>query len=158
MMSEKQSHHGRCFCGAVEFTVTGTPEAMAYCHCSSCRHWSAGPVHAFTLWQPTAFEVSRGREHVASFDANPGSDDRTVVSRRAWCTQCGGHLYVDHPTMGVIDVPAALLEAFTFSPAFHVHYAETVQPMTDGLPKFCDLPKPAGGSGIELPEIPDERL
>jgi hypothetical protein len=34
--------------------VSGEPVAMRYCHCESCRHWSAGPVNAFSLWQPTA--------------------------------------------------------------------------------------------------------
>ncbi|HWD36542.1 MAG TPA: hypothetical protein VG840_10295, partial [Casimicrobiaceae bacterium] len=47
-MSDKMQHAGRCFCGAVQFTATGEPAAMGYCHCESCRHWSAGPVNAFT--------------------------------------------------------------------------------------------------------------
>src|SRR5258708_7938208 len=46
------AHQGKCFCGAVEIEVQGNPEAMGYCHCSSCRSWSASPVNAFTLWQP----------------------------------------------------------------------------------------------------------
>ncbi|MFV2092551.1 MAG: GFA family protein, partial [Hyphomicrobiales bacterium] len=45
-----QTHAGQCFCGAVEIEVSGAPEGMGYCHCSSCRSWSAGPVNAFTLW------------------------------------------------------------------------------------------------------------
>ena len=45
-------HKGKCFCGAVEFPVSGEPAAMGSCHCESCRHWSAGPVNAFTLWRP----------------------------------------------------------------------------------------------------------
>ena len=35
------THRGACFCGAVQLTVTGEPVAMGYCHCDSCRHWSA---------------------------------------------------------------------------------------------------------------------
>ena len=46
------THTGQCFCGAVEIEVTGEPAGMGYCHCESCRHWSAGPVNAFTLWDP----------------------------------------------------------------------------------------------------------
>ena len=45
-------HVGSCFCGAVKLEVTGSPEAMGYCHCSSCRSWSGGPVNAFSLWKP----------------------------------------------------------------------------------------------------------
>ncbi len=35
--------------GDVKFIVSGAPEAMAYCHCTSCRKWSAGPINAFGL-------------------------------------------------------------------------------------------------------------
>jgi hypothetical protein len=45
-------YKGRCFCGAVEFTVSGEPVAMGYCHCESCRHWSAGPTDVFAAMLP----------------------------------------------------------------------------------------------------------
>ncbi len=149
-MNEATEYQASCFCGQVKFTVTGTPEAMAYCHCESCRQWSAGPISAFTLWQPASLKITQGLDNIAGFDKNPISGDNTVVSNRAWCKTCGGHLYTDHPTMGLIDVPAVIIKDLNFNPAFHVHYQETVHPMQDGLQKFKDLPKQAGGSGIEL--------
>ena len=57
-MSDESTYEGSCFCGAVKFTVTGAPAAMGYCHCGSCRLWSAGPVNAFTLWQPQNMKVT----------------------------------------------------------------------------------------------------
>jgi hypothetical protein len=60
-------HLGRCFCGAVELEVTGAPEAMGYCHCSSCRSWSGGPVNAFSLWKPGAVKVTKGEDRVSTF-------------------------------------------------------------------------------------------
>jgi hypothetical protein len=54
--------------------------------------------------------------------------------------------------MGLIDVPAVIIKNLNFKPGFHVHYQESVHPMKDGLPKFRDLPKEAGGSGENLPE------
>ena len=57
---------GRCFCGEVEFEVTGAPAAMGYCHCESCRHWSAGPVNAFTLWDPQALRVTKGAANIGT--------------------------------------------------------------------------------------------
>ena len=39
-------HDGGCFCGAVRIRVSGEPDAMVYCHCTSCRSWSGSPVHA----------------------------------------------------------------------------------------------------------------
>jgi len=151
-MNQTTRHHGSCFCGAVKFTVTGNPEVMAYCHCDSCRNWSAGPVSAFTLWKPVGIEVTEGLDNLAGFDRNPVSGDESVVSNRVWCKTCGGHVYTDHPTMGLVDIPAVILKDFSFKPMFHVHYQESVHKMKDGLPKFRDLPAAAGGSGIELPE------
>jgi hypothetical protein len=152
-MDEDTVYNGSCFCGAVKFTLTGKPEAMAYCHCDSCRHWSAGPVSAFTLWKPEAIQVIEGADKITEFEKNPKSADDTIVSRRKWCTVCGGHVFTEHPTMGLADVPAAVIGGFDFVPQFHVHYQEAVHRIGDGLPKFKDLPKEAGGSGLTLREL-----
>ena len=151
-MNDKKNHKGHCFCSEVEFTLSGEPEAMAYCHCDSCRHWSAGPVSAFTLWKPDTMLITHGKDNIAGFDKNPGTQDETVNSHRKWCKICGGHVFTDHPGMGVIDVPSAVISSFDFKPAFHVHYQETVHPMKDGLPKFKDLPAEAGGTGGTMME------
>ncbi|HEU4624832.1 MAG TPA: GFA family protein [Steroidobacteraceae bacterium] len=139
------THVGTCFCGEVKFEVTGEPVAMGYCHCSSCRHWSAGPVNAFTLWQPQAVRVTRGSDSVGTFN-------KTDLSSRKWCTRCGGHLYTEHPTWGVTDVYAAMIPTLRFEPGVHVNYQETVLRVHDGLPKMKDMPKEMGGSGVTLPE------
>lgn len=144
-MGNETRRSGSCFCGAVELSYTGEPELMAYCHCDSCRHWAASPVSAFTLWKPDAIEVIRGAEHIDGFSKIPQSN-------RKWCTKCGGHLFTEHPEMGLTDVPAAMIKDLTFTPAIHVNYQETVLPIHDGLPKFRDLPAQAGGSGEEIPE------
>jgi len=139
------TYQSQCFCGTVKFDVSGAPEVMGFCHCASCRHWSAGPVNAFTLWKPEAVEVTGGGEHVSSFNLTPNST-------RKWCAKCGGHLFTEHPAMGLTDVYAALLPTLDFKPAFHVNYVETVLPIRDGLPKFKDFPAEVGGSGETLPE------
>src|SRR5207249_6986507 len=54
-----KTYKGSCFCGAVKFTVTGEPAAMGYCHCESCRSWSAGPVNAFRSEEHTSELQSR---------------------------------------------------------------------------------------------------
>jgi len=144
-MSEKQAHLGTCFCGAVQFELTGQPVAAGYCHCESCRHWSAGPLNAFTLWKPEALRTLRGSDRIASFQKTP-------KSVRKWCTNCGGHLFTEHPGLGVVDVYAALLPELVFEPAVHVNYEEAVLRVPDGRPKFKDMPKEMGGSGAMLPD------
>ena len=143
-MTDK-TYKGRCFCGEVQFEVTGAPAAMGYCHCASCRHWSAGPVNAFTLWAPSALKVTRGSGDIGSFAKTP-------QSVRKWCTKCGGHLFTDHPHWKLVDVYAALLPELEFEPGVHVHYQATVLRMHDGKPKLKDVPAEMGGSGAALPE------
>jgi hypothetical protein len=118
---------------------------MGYCHCDSCRHWSAGPVNAFTLWPPGALKVLKGSENIQTFA-------RSEKSHRKWCAKCGGHLMTDHPGMGLVDVYAALLPDLDFRPAVHVFYGESVVSIKDGLPKFKDVPAEMGGSGETMPE------
>jgi hypothetical protein len=138
-------HEGRCFCGQVQFQVNGDPVAMGYCHCDSCRHWSAGPLNAFTLWIPDALRITRGAESIGSYHKTPNS-------YRKWCTHCGGHLFTEHPGLGLTDVYAALLPTLQFRQAVHVQYQEAVLRIHDGQPKMRDLPGEMGGSGETLAE------
>jgi hypothetical protein len=138
-------HTGRCFCGAVEIEVTGAPAAMGYCHCSSCRSWSGGPVNAFTLWKPEDVKVIKGAQTLGRFS-------KTSFSDRRFCTRCGGHVMTDHPTIGLVDVFAAAIPSLAFKPGVHLNYAETVLPMKDGLPKLKDFPKEVGGTGETMAE------
>ena len=141
----EHTYEGACFCGAVEITARGVPEAMGYCHCSSCRSWAAAPVNAFTLWQPQSVTVTQGADKIGSYSKTPKSD-------RKFCSNCGGHIMTVHEPMGLIDVYAATLPKLAFKPAMHVHYAESMFPMKDGLPKFRDTPKEVGGSGETVPD------
>ncbi|SAL16419.1 GFA family protein [Caballeronia humi] len=144
-MNSENGYRGQCFCGEVQFTVTGTPAGMGYCHCESCRSWSAGPVNAFTLWKPEAVTITRGADHVGTYNKTPHS-------YRKWCRNCGGHLFTEHPGLGLTDVYAAVIEDFPYEACVHVHYSETTLPMRDGLPKMKDLPKEMGGSGYRVAE------
>jgi hypothetical protein len=147
MRGDIMVHKGSCFCGEVQFEVSGDPGAMGYCHCDSCRHWSASPVNAFTLWKPSSLKVLRAEGLIGTFN-------KTTRSYRKWCSRCGGHLFTDHPTMSLVDVYAAVLPSLKFEPGVHVNYQESVLRVADGKPKFKDLPKEMGGSGVVLAEQP----
>ena len=139
------THIARCFCGAVEISLDGAPEAMGYCHCESCRHWSAGPVNAFSLWPNATVKITRGEDKLGSYAKTP-------ASVRRWCEQCGGHVMTEHPNWGLVDVYAAVIGDFDFKPGVHVHYQETVLPLRDGLTKMKDLPGAMGGSDAVMSE------
>ena len=49
--------------------------------------------------------------------------------------------------MGLTDLCAILPQEFSFDPALHVRYRKKTVSITDGLPKFQDLPEEFGGSG-----------
>ena len=102
-------------------------------------------MNAFTLWKPDAVKVTEGADKIGTFNLTP-------QSYRKWCMNCGGHLFTEHPGMGLTDVYAAMLPGLDFKPVFHVNYAETVLPVRDGLPKFKDFPKEVGGSGETMAE------
>jgi hypothetical protein len=139
------TYRGSCFCGAVEIKVTGDPAGMGYCHCRSCRHWSAGPVNAFTLWKPEQVTVVKGESQLGEYH-------KSEQSHRKWCKACGGHVLTVHPTFGLVDVYASTIPELKFRPGLHVNYEDTVLPMKDGLPKMKDFPKELGGSGATMAE------
>jgi hypothetical protein len=118
---------------------------MGYCHCSSCRSYSGAPITAFTLWKAANVKVTQGEALLGRFN-------KTAFSDRRFCTKCGGHVLVAHPSLGLIDVHAATIPAFPFKAAVHLNYAETVLPTRDGLPKLKDFPAEVGGSGETMAE------
>jgi hypothetical protein len=139
------SHLGGCICGAIEFEVTGPPEAMGYCHCNACRSCSGYPFNAFSLWKPEAVRIKAGSQHVVT-------SQEPAMSRQKYCARCGGHLMTYHPGIELVDVFAATLRTLAFSPSIHVNYAEAVLPVRDGLPKLRDFPQELGGSGEVIME------
>jgi hypothetical protein len=145
MGENEKTFEGQCWCGAVTITVSGDPEGAGYCHCNSCRSWSASPVNAFTLWNNDAVEVTQGEDQLGEHHLNERS-------YRQWCKVCGGHVMTRHPEWGLVDVYAATIPTLPFEPGVHVNYESTVLPMKDGLPKMKDFPAELGGSGETLAE------
>ena len=140
-----ETHTGACYCGAVTIDVRGVPLEIGYWHCENCRRYSTAPVSAFTLWKQENVNVTKGAELLGRFKSSD-------ISERRFCTKCGGHIMVDHPTLGLVDVRAGALPNFRFKPRVHLNYEETVLPIKDGLPKLKDFPASIGGSGETLAE------
>src|SRR5688572_3975385 len=109
----KDTWTGSCFCGAVQVTVKGPAAGMGYCHCTSCRHWSAGPINGFTLWSQDSVQITRGDDQLGTYQ-------KTENSKRRWCKTCGGHVLTEHPHWRLVDVYAAVLRDFPFEPKVHV--------------------------------------
>lgn len=138
-------HAGSCFCGAVKFELSGAPNVMGYCHCTDCAHWAGAPINAFSLWAPDNLKVTQGENNIGMFAKTPGS-------QRKFCKTCGGHIFTNHPAMGLVDVYLNTVPSFKHQGHLHVFYGEKTVSVKDGLPKYRDMPKDFGGSGVELPE------
>lgn len=136
-------HEGACFCGEIKLEVTGPAVAQGFCHCDSCRKWSATPVTAYVLFPQTNVRITGGGDHIGSFD-------RDGKARRVHCKKCGGAVMTEIPAAGLVDVYAPTIPGFKFTPEAHVHYAKRIIDMADGLPKFKDMPEQAGGSGAMI--------
>ena len=140
-----QAHAGSCFCGTVKFELSGAPNVMGYCHCTDCAHWAGAPINAFSLWPPQSLKVTDGADRIGTFAKTPGSE-------RKFCSKCGGHVFTNHPAMGLVDVYLNTVPTFQHQGTLHVFYGEKTLAVKDGLPKFKDMPSDFGGSGVELPE------
>ncbi len=137
-------HLGTCYCGAVEIEATGEPLDMGYCHCNECRRYSTAPVSIFTLWKPESVKITKGADLLGKFHSSELSD-------RRYCTKCGGHVMIDHPTLGLSDIRVSL-SGVTFKPTVHLNYEDKVMSIKDGLPKLKDFPAAIGGSGETMSE------
>ena len=96
--------------------------------------------------------VAPGKRENHAGDENIGTFSKTPQSYRKWCETCGGHVFTEHPGLGLIDVYAAVIPGVPFVPGLHVNYGETKLPIRDGLLKLKDFPHGFGGSGIEVVE------
>lgn len=139
------TYRGECFCGTVKVEAQGEPEAMGYCHCRSCRSWSGSPVAAFTLWKPENVKVTAGEDALGAYS---GSE----TACRRYCKRCGGSVMIESPPNNIVNIFSATIPDLKFQPGVHLHYAEAVLPMQDGLPKFKDFPAIFGGTDEMIAE------
>ena len=120
------THEGACFCGAVKITVTGAPNVMGYCHCTDCAGWAGAPVNAFSLWAPDAVKVTAGADKLGSFA-------KTEASHRKFCRECGGHVYSEHPGMGLVDVYLNVGPGVRHEGSLHGLYGAGTLSVRDGV-------------------------
>src|SRR5204862_6336843 len=113
--------------------------------CENCKHYTASRMSASTMWKKNIVMLTKDAEFLGRIKSSDISD-------RRYCTKCGGHIAVDHPTLGLIDVRLSALRNFPFKPTVHLNYAETVLPMRAGLPKLKDLPAARAGARESRPE------
>lgn len=83
---------GSCLCGDVRFTVTGTPQDPAACHCSMCRK-SSGHVWAAAIVAQDEITIEGPVRWYQS----------SAEARRGFCPRCGSSLFWQALGSGQMD-------------------------------------------------------
>jgi hypothetical protein len=131
---------GSCLCGAVRFSVTGTPTAFDLCHCSRCRASSGSAFLAELVFKAAEFEWASGGSLVKTYaaplrNAPPGY-------RRAFCTVCGAPVPIVDGD--IIRIPAGtLVDDPRIRPQRHI-FVDFKAPwfqISDSLDQFGAKPK-----------------
>ena len=132
---------GGCACGVVRFEISEPLLGAIYCHCKRCQRRTGTAFSVSAVTTPGSFEIREGGDAIATWDPGDGWI-------KAWCRECGGHVYTTHPDnpellsvrMGALDEDPGV------RPSAHqiVDYAAAWEPIPDdGLPRFPER-LPAG--------------
>ena len=102
--------NGHCLCGAVSIE---SPEAreIGACHCGFCRRWGGGPLLAVHCGAKVEF---KGTDHIAVYASSQWAE-------RAFCKQCGTHLYYKFLASGEYFVPAGVFNSAHFELASQIY-------------------------------------
>jgi hypothetical protein len=122
---------GKCFCGAVAYTVADEFLYAAYCHCSNCRRTTGSAFKPFAGIEREKLVLSKKHGDLMIFGEHDGNDTH--------CNACGSLLYsvvrdgaYIHVAMGtLVDVPS-------IRPNKHIFVGSKAPwfTITDGLPQF----------------------
>jgi hypothetical protein len=124
---------GGCLCGAVRYRVSGVPENLCYCHCTSCRRATGSVMVAWASFLYSTYAVTKGRvQEVAT--------SRGVT--RGHCAACGSSLTYQHERQQeTIDITIATLdEAMELAPVAHIWVQDKLPwvSIDDGLARYQD--------------------
>jgi hypothetical protein len=122
---------GKCYCGAVEYTVADEFGYAANCHCSGCRRATGSAFKPFAGIEREKLVVTTGANNLMLFGDEAGNDTH--------CKSCGSLLYsvvrdgaFVHVAMGtLVDDP-------TIGPTKHIFVGSKAPwfTITDDLPQF----------------------
>lgn len=112
---------GKCLCGAITVTTPDKQHVDA-CHCGMCRRWGGGP--ALGVLCGTDVQIT-GADHVKAYRSSDWAE-------RAFCRECGTHLYYKLLPTGDYFVPAGLFQD-------GVEFEFTEQVCIDRKPAYYDF-------------------
>jgi hypothetical protein len=106
--------HGRCLCGAIEYTVADQFRYALNCHCANCRRATGAAFKPFAGIERDKLGIRKGADSLLLFGGDTAHDAR--------CKVCGSLLYslvregaFVHVALGtLVDEPAIRPSAHIF--------------------------------------------
>eukprot|EP00299_Pterocystis_sp_00344_P014067 c695_g1_i1.p1 GENE.c695_g1_i1~~c695_g1_i1.p1 ORF type:complete len:159 (+),score=22.48 c695_g1_i1:24-500(+) len=155
MSSEAEVYTAACLCKAVQIEVAGPPKFSVNCHCSQCRRALSASYANLVGFPFDAIKVTQGEDKLVSYS--------TGREERLSCAICSAKVFA---RLHHLNHSAVYQEMFTnpnhgpdgkigeaFKPTAHIFYTSGTVNVTDGLPKFINLPTAFGGSGEQVEEV-----
>ncbi len=125
---------GGCFCGAVEYQVTGAPTYSGNCHCRDCQRAIGAGVVTWFGAKPEQFDVSKGE--ITYCETSPGI-------KRGFCGRCGTSLTFHGEGWDEIGITASSLnDPSAVTPASNVYldHRQPWQPYDESLRNYAKFP------------------
>ena len=133
-MNDQKKSSGGCLCGDIRFGISGLPQLVEYCHCSSCRRASGAPVMAWAGVRLSDFEFTRGQ---------PGRYQSSHEVERTFCSRCGASLTIyirDYPQEIYVSI-SGLDDPDAMKPDVHIWRSEKLSwfETADKLPRYSSF-------------------
>ncbi|BFZ55547.1 hypothetical protein PYCC9005_002588 [Savitreella phatthalungensis] len=144
----KASYSGHCFCGAVQFEISGEPKANCFCHCRSCQRLHGAPATLTSIFEKSQVHFTKGAEEDLVFYSPQEKVTEYKLPLKISCKQC--HSPIGNEGNNMILIAPALIEfenetgdskdggrlPEAFKPDFHQYYGTRIRDIEDDLPKF----------------------
>ena len=99
-MSNTVCPQGQCLCGEVQISLADIKPEIGVCHCQMCQQWSGGPFMSIAAGDK--IEI-KGKSSISVYNSSDWAE-------RAFCKNCGSHLYYRlkgnnsyHVVVGLLD-------------------------------------------------------
>jgi len=122
---------GKCFCGAVQYTVADAFLYAMNCHCSNCRRTTGSAFKPFAGIERDKLAITHGRDSLLIYGEETGHD--------AHCKVCGSFLYSLVREARFVHVGmGTLVDAPTIRPTVHIFVGSKAPwfEITDDLPQY----------------------
>ena len=100
MSQTKMPVSGSCLCGKVNLKFEIDEAHFDVCHCGMCRKWAGGPGFGVNPSTPIQFS---GEENISVYQSSDWAE-------RAFCKNCGTHLFYRLRDKSFTNVPLGTLD------------------------------------------------